>query len=175
MGREGLSGLSHHHKPARSGFAEGWLIYPPYPIGVPHEEGLAMARALDDYWLCAFCLEGLASVVAAQGALAWAARLWGAAESLRLTRPIRGSTILRFDLCVCYTPRCRVIGEETPNSKGRTLCPNQHSMRSSGRQIASTMPCRATGNLSSAFVEETSQLSLAGWKRTPPPPRQRRK
>ncbi len=48
-----------------------------------HEEGLAMARALDDYWLCAISLEGLASVVAAQGALAWAARLWGAAESLR--------------------------------------------------------------------------------------------
>ena len=42
-----------------------------------------MARTLDDYWLCAFCLEGLASVVAAQGALAWAARLWGAAEFLR--------------------------------------------------------------------------------------------
>jgi predicted ATPase/class 3 adenylate cyclase len=54
-----------------------------------HEEGLAMARVLDDYWLCAFCLEGLASVVAAQGALAWAARLWGAAESLLLTQLIR--------------------------------------------------------------------------------------
>jgi hypothetical protein len=35
LGREGLSGLSHHQKPARSGFAEGWLIYPPYPMGVP--------------------------------------------------------------------------------------------------------------------------------------------
>ncbi len=48
-----------------------------------YEEGLAIARALDDHWLCASCLEGLASVVGAQGALAWAARLWGAAESLR--------------------------------------------------------------------------------------------
>jgi hypothetical protein len=35
LGREGLSGLPHHQKPARSGFAEGWSIYPPYPIGVP--------------------------------------------------------------------------------------------------------------------------------------------
>ena len=34
-GREGLSGLPHHPKPARSRFAEGWSIYPPYPIGVP--------------------------------------------------------------------------------------------------------------------------------------------
>jgi len=33
--REGGSGLPQHQKPARSGFAEGWSIYPPYPIGVP--------------------------------------------------------------------------------------------------------------------------------------------
>src|SRR5215472_11458402 len=32
----GLSGLSHHQKSARRGFAEGWVIYPPYPMGVPH-------------------------------------------------------------------------------------------------------------------------------------------
>ena len=35
LGREGPSGLPHHQKPARSGFTEGWLIYPPYPVGVP--------------------------------------------------------------------------------------------------------------------------------------------
>ena len=35
MGKEGLSGLPHHQTPARSGFTEGWSIYPPYPIGVP--------------------------------------------------------------------------------------------------------------------------------------------
>jgi predicted ATPase/class 3 adenylate cyclase/DNA-binding CsgD family transcriptional regulator len=50
---------------------------------VLHEESLAEARALDGYWLCAFCLEGLAGIVAAQGEHAWAAHLWGAAESLR--------------------------------------------------------------------------------------------
>ena len=48
-----------------------------------HEESLARARALDYHWLCAFGLEGLASVVAAQGARTWAARLWGTAEFLR--------------------------------------------------------------------------------------------
>jgi hypothetical protein len=35
LGREGLSGLPHHQKPARNGFGEGWLIYPPCSMGVP--------------------------------------------------------------------------------------------------------------------------------------------
>ena len=33
--RVGLSGLPHHQKPARSGFGEGWSIYPPHLIGAP--------------------------------------------------------------------------------------------------------------------------------------------
>jgi hypothetical protein len=36
--REGLSGLPHRQKPARSGFAEGWVIYPPYPMRVPVQD-----------------------------------------------------------------------------------------------------------------------------------------
>jgi transposase len=35
LGSEGLSRLQNSHKPAPSGFAEGWVIYPPYPMGVP--------------------------------------------------------------------------------------------------------------------------------------------
>lgn len=50
---------------------------------VLHEESLAEARALNDYWTCAFCLEGWAIAVAAQGEHAWATHLWGVAESLR--------------------------------------------------------------------------------------------
>jgi len=38
---------------------------------------------MDDVGLVASCLEGLAVVVAAQGELVWAARLWGAAEAQR--------------------------------------------------------------------------------------------
>ena len=48
-----------------------------------HEQSLAVVREWDDYWSWAFCLEGLASTVATQGKCAWAARLWGAAESSR--------------------------------------------------------------------------------------------
>jgi hypothetical protein len=36
LGSEGLSRLQNSHKPAPSGFAEGWVMYPPYPMGVPH-------------------------------------------------------------------------------------------------------------------------------------------
>jgi predicted ATPase/class 3 adenylate cyclase len=48
-----------------------------------YEQSLAVARELNDDWLLAICLEGMASAVATQGKCAWAARLWGAAESLR--------------------------------------------------------------------------------------------
>ena len=46
-----------------------------------YEQSLATAfRGIDDIGLVASCLEGLAVVVAAQGELIWAVRLWGAAE-----------------------------------------------------------------------------------------------
>jgi len=48
-----------------------------------HEASLTRASELNDYWLIAYCLEGWAIAVAAQGEHAWAAHLWGAAESLR--------------------------------------------------------------------------------------------
>ncbi|HET8852218.1 MAG TPA: tetratricopeptide repeat protein, partial [Ktedonobacteraceae bacterium] len=48
-----------------------------------YEESLALCRKTGDKWSRVSCLEGLASVVAAQGEPAWAARLWGAAESVR--------------------------------------------------------------------------------------------
>jgi predicted ATPase/class 3 adenylate cyclase/DNA-binding CsgD family transcriptional regulator len=48
-----------------------------------YEESLATGREVDDKLNIAFCLEGLADVVAIQGEPAWAAHLWGAAEALR--------------------------------------------------------------------------------------------
>ena len=45
-------------------------------------ESLASAKALNFYYLCTYGLEGLADIMAIQGVVAWAARLWGAAESL---------------------------------------------------------------------------------------------
>jgi predicted ATPase len=48
-----------------------------------YEEGIAVARKEGNRQTIALGLEGLARVVAAQGALWWAARLWGAAETQR--------------------------------------------------------------------------------------------
>ncbi len=62
-----------------------------------HEESLARARELNDYWLSAFCLEGLANTVAAQGEEAWAVRLWGAAEFLRESCGVPLTPVERVD------------------------------------------------------------------------------
>src|ERR1700694_5975503 len=48
-----------------------------------YEESVLLARKANDKLNIASALEGLASVVAAQGAYTWATRLWGAAEALR--------------------------------------------------------------------------------------------
>jgi ATP/maltotriose-dependent transcriptional regulator MalT len=48
-----------------------------------YEESLMLARERNYKDLLPSCLEGLAGVVATQGEPVWAARLWGAAESLR--------------------------------------------------------------------------------------------
>jgi predicted ATPase/transcriptional regulator with XRE-family HTH domain len=50
-----------------------------------YEESLAMLRKLNHMWIIATCLEGLAPAIAAQGQLMRAARLWGAAHTLRQT------------------------------------------------------------------------------------------
>ena len=47
------------------------------------EEGLALVHAVGNQVFTAFYLEGLASVIALQGQLALAARLWGVVEGLR--------------------------------------------------------------------------------------------
>ena len=51
-----------------------------------YEEGLTIAITLEHRGLIASCLEGLATVVTAQGQPAWAARLWGAAQTMHQNR-----------------------------------------------------------------------------------------
>ena len=48
-----------------------------------YQQSLALNQQVGEKWMTPFNLEGLASVVATQGALRWAAQLWGAAEALR--------------------------------------------------------------------------------------------
>jgi hypothetical protein len=48
-----------------------------------HLECLQEASAFTDHFLNTFCLDALAQAVATEGLDAWAARIWGAAESER--------------------------------------------------------------------------------------------
>ncbi len=66
-----------------------------------YKESLAIAITLKHRELMASCLEGLAVVVTAQEQPAWAARLWGAAETVR-----QGNTI-------SFPPMVRTVVEHT--------------------------------------------------------------
>ena len=48
-----------------------------------YQQSLALNQQVGEKWMTPFNLEGLASVVAINGALRWAAQLWGAVEALR--------------------------------------------------------------------------------------------
>ncbi len=62
-----------------------------------HEKSLTRACEFNDNWLLSFGLEGLASVVATQGDVAWAAHLWGMADSLRERCGIPQTPVERAD------------------------------------------------------------------------------
>jgi predicted ATPase/class 3 adenylate cyclase len=91
---------------------------------VLYEESLAEARALDDSWSCAFCLEGLAVIVAAQREHAWAAHLWGVAESLRERCGVPLSPFERVDYEPAVASARTHLGEQafaTAWAEGRTM------------------------------------------------------
>jgi predicted ATPase/DNA-binding CsgD family transcriptional regulator len=73
-------------------------------------------------------LEGLAAVVAAQGDLPWAVRLWGATEALRETRSTPLPPVYRTDYERSVMAARTQLGEEAfaaAWSQGRTLTPEQ--------------------------------------------------
>jgi DNA-binding CsgD family transcriptional regulator len=73
-------------------------------------------------------LEGLAAVMAAQGELAWAARLWGAAAAWRDSRGTPLPPIYRADYERAVTAARTQLGEKAfaaAWSEGRTMTPEQ--------------------------------------------------
>jgi len=75
-----------------------------------------------------FGLEGLASVVAAQGEVAWAARLWGAAEALRETTGAPIAPVERRAYEARVTAARAQLGERpfaTAWAEGRLMTPEQ--------------------------------------------------
>jgi len=94
-----------------------------------YEQSLATAsRGMDDMGLVASCLEGLAAVVAAQGELTWAARLWGAAE---VHREVIGAPLPPVDHAAYQDSIAAArshLGDKTFAAvwaEGRTMTPEQ--------------------------------------------------
>ena len=93
-----------------------------------YEESLAIARELKHMWLIASVLEGWASMVAEQGQFAWAAQLWGAAESLRETIGVSIPLVERTDYEQAVAAARTQSGEKTFAtrwSEGRNMTPEQ--------------------------------------------------
>ncbi len=93
-----------------------------------YEDGLAIIREVGDNGLIAFFLDGLAGIVAAQGELVWAARLWGAAEFLHESKGIPLSPVA----CIEYEPAVAAartyLGEQRFDAawvEGRAMTPDQ--------------------------------------------------
>jgi predicted ATPase/class 3 adenylate cyclase/DNA-binding CsgD family transcriptional regulator len=105
-----------------------------------YEDLLPLVKEVGDKGLTAIILEGLAEVLSAQGEVAWAARLWGAAESLRVSS---GFPLLPVDL-IDYEPavaaaRLRLSERafDAAWDEGRTMTLDQ-VLGMPGRAIAST-------------------------------------
>jgi len=76
-------------------------------------ESLAIATTLRHWELMASCLDGLAIVVTAQEKPAWAARLWGAAETLRQGHLISAPPMMRPFVERAQAAASTQLGEET--------------------------------------------------------------
>src|SRR5437763_11892275 len=78
--------MGHRHGTAESLAALGKFVaaQSDYPAArMLYEESLTISGELGEKWVTAMGLVGLGEVVAAQRQLAWAAQLWGAADTLR--------------------------------------------------------------------------------------------
>src|SRR6266704_1907336 len=93
-----------------------------------YEEGIAVSRKTGNRQFVAFGLKGLARVVAVQGELSWAARLWGAAETLRETIGAPIPPVERPAYEPSVTAASAQLGEKpfaTAWAEGRLMTPEQ--------------------------------------------------
>lgn len=104
-----------------------------------YEESLAGAREEDDSLTFLSSLEGLAQVVALQGEFVWAARLWGAAETLHEASGVSLTPVERADHERSIAALRTQLGEYAFTAawtEGRSMTP-EHIL-SAGRATTST-------------------------------------
>jgi hypothetical protein len=100
-----------------------------------YEQSIQVASERGFKWEFALGLEGLASVVAAQGEPTWAARLWGAAEALRETLGAPLPPVYRADYEREVATARAQLGEQLFDiawSQGRSM-PYAQVLSASGR------------------------------------------
>lgn len=93
-----------------------------------YRESYAIASEMDNKLLIASCLEGLASLAAAQGKPILSAQLWGAAESLREAIEAPIPTIEREDNERYVATTRALMGDQAFNAswvEGKTMTPEQ--------------------------------------------------
>ena len=93
-----------------------------------YEESLVIAREMGNKLNIVDCLEGLAVVVATQGEPAWAARLWGAAETLREAMGTPIPPVYRTEYEHSVTAARTQLGEKVfaeAWAEGRAMTPEQ--------------------------------------------------
>jgi predicted ATPase/DNA-binding CsgD family transcriptional regulator/DNA-binding XRE family transcriptional regulator len=114
-----------------------------------YEESLALFRQIDDTAGMAFCLQGWGALVARQGELVWATRLWGAAETLsavsspqRFSLPVEHAAYERTDFeRIVSIVRTQLGADAFANAwaEGRTMTPEQ-ALSAQGQPLVSNQP-----------------------------------
>ncbi len=112
-----------------------------------YEESLTLVREKNYKDLLPSCLEGLAGVVATQGDPVWAARLWGAAETLRevMDTPIFSVYHAAYERSVAAA--CTQLGEKAfaaAWSEGRTMSLEQVFAAKGTAEILALIPTESS-------------------------------
>ena len=111
------------------------------------EEGLALLREVNDSWFIAICLQEIGVVVAAQGRMAEAAWLWGAAEGLCAQLRASLPPAERAPMARSVAAARATLGEEAFTlawAQGRTMTPEQAVARLSRTAFTGRSPAQAT-------------------------------
>jgi DNA-binding CsgD family transcriptional regulator len=112
-----------------------------------YEESLALAIEVGRKELVASSLEGLAGIIADQGEPAWAAQLWGAAESLRTAIGVSVAPVELADYERAMAAAREQLGEKTFEARwaeGREMTPEQAIAARGVGSVSSMVPKAAS-------------------------------
>jgi DNA-binding CsgD family transcriptional regulator/tetratricopeptide (TPR) repeat protein len=135
-----------------------------------YQQSLELNQHIGEKWMTPFNLEGLASVVAAQGALRWAAQVWGAAEALRQAMDVPRLPVDRVGYEQAVAAARAQLGEDAfaaEWAEGRMMTPEQAlaakgqvAMLTSTSNVPSVPPAKAPTYPNELTAREVEVLRL---------------